>query len=106
MREIREAVGGRVPPGQRREHAGQGERGSVIDRADARVRVRRAHEGGVDLAGQADVVAEAPAAGDQTRILLARERLAEAPGRRARAGREEAHGRIVILLLAHRAPRR
>jgi hypothetical protein len=106
MRKVREAVGGRVAAGQHREHAGQGERGGGIDRADARVRVRRAHEGGVDLAGQGDVVAEAPAAGDQARILLARERLAEAPGYRARAGREEAHGRTVILLLARRAPRR
>ena len=64
---------------------------AVSMRTDARVRVRRADELRVGLARQVEVVAVAPAAGDQPRVFLARHRLAEALAGGARAGGQERH---------------
>ena len=44
MGDVREAVGRRVPAGQHREHARDGERGGGVDPTDPSVRVRRADE--------------------------------------------------------------
>ena len=73
-----QTVAQRVGAGEHGEHAGERERLRGVDRDDARVRVRRAQHGGPGLAGEVDVVAEAAAAGEQARVLLARDRLADA----------------------------
>ena len=65
---------------------------AVSMRPDARVRVRRAHEARVGLAGQVDVVAVAAAAHEQARVVHAEDRLADAFARRRGPGLEERHG--------------
>jgi hypothetical protein len=64
-----EPVGDDVGMGQHREDSGQGAGGGGVDRADQRVRVRRAHHHGTGLARQVDVVAVAAVAGQQAQIL-------------------------------------
>jgi hypothetical protein len=51
-----------------------------IDRADARMRVRAAHEGRVQHAGELDVVDEERASGEQAGVLVAWDRFAEEAG--------------------------
>jgi hypothetical protein len=53
-----------------------------LDTSDARVRVRRAYKGGIRLAGQVDVVAVAAGTGEQARVVLAQDRLADSFARR------------------------
>ena len=57
--------------------AGARERGRRVDRDDVRVRLARAHDGGVQHAGQGEIVDERRAARDQARVLLAAQRLAD-----------------------------
>ena len=54
-------------------HAGLGERRGRVDCEQAGVGVRRAHEDGVQLARELDVVDETPGAAQEPRILAARE---------------------------------
>ena len=72
----------------------QRERGADVDRADARVRVRRAHEMQVAHPVPLDVVEEDALALDQAPVLLARDALADEPllqgGRAGRLGRAHA----------------
>ena len=58
---------------------GQGERVREVDRADLRVRPRRAGERDVERIRHLDVVDEAPPPGEEREILAAEERLAD-PG--------------------------
>src|SRR5947207_1235116 len=73
---------GGAPAGEDGDHAGRGERRGDLDTSDARVRVRRTYEGGIHLAGQVDVVAVAARAGEQARVILAQDRLADSFARR------------------------
>ena len=57
--------------GEDGDHARDGERLAAVDRLDARVRVRRAHDGHVRHAGQHEVVHVLGGAGDEARILAA-----------------------------------
>jgi hypothetical protein len=77
VRDRLDAVGLRVDGGEHREHARHRARLGGVDRADARMSVRRAHERRVGLPRQADVVAEPPAAGEQAEVFLAAERLTD-----------------------------
>ena len=63
--------------GEHREHARHGARLRRIDRADARVRVRRAHHGRVGLAGKIEIVAVAAASSDEPQIFLAANRVSD-----------------------------
>ncbi len=65
---------------EHRMHARHRPRGGRVDRADARMRVRRSHETGVQRSRQRDVVHETGAAGEQRRILRARHPRAEMLG--------------------------
>src|SRR5215470_8797360 len=78
--EIADLVGGKLGPGEHREHAGRGRGFRRIDALESRVRVRRAHEIGVSLSRPADVVGVVAFAGDETLVLLAAHRGAD-PGR-------------------------
>jgi len=60
------------------EHARRGQRGGSIDRDDFRVRVRRAQQDEVDLAGHREIVYVAAFAAQQARILEARNGLTDA----------------------------
>ena len=91
MRDGLHAVGGGVAAGQHGDHARRGERGGGVDAHDSRVSVRRAHEAGVGLARQVDVVAVAAAARQQARVFLAKHRLADPLGSQARPGGQEGH---------------
>ena len=77
--ELAEPVRRAVRPGEDGEHAGQGERRARVDRDDPRVRMRRTHHRGVDLARQGEVVGETAPAGQQARILPAPDRPADGP---------------------------
>ena len=48
-----------------------------VDATDARMRMRRAHEAGVQRAGEHDVLDVAPVSGEEAPVLLARERRAD-----------------------------
>ena len=52
-------------------------RGGLVDPQDARMRMRRADDRRVSLTRKAEVVAELPAAREQSRIFVARHRLAD-----------------------------
>ena len=78
------AVGGGIRAGEHRDHARRGARRRDVDAPDPRVRVGRAHEARVRLAGQVDVVAVAAVADEQARVVLAEDRLAEAIAGRSR----------------------
>ena len=69
MRNGVQAVRQHVRPGQHREHAGCGARHAGVDRADQRVRMWRAQHDRIGLPGQVQVVAVAPAAGEQAEVL-------------------------------------
>ena len=77
MRDRLEAVGDAVLAGEDAEHARQGARGGGVDGADAGMRVRAAHHHRVGLPLQAEIVGEAPLAGEEAQILLAAQRLAD-----------------------------
>ena len=64
-------AGGEVLAGVDRQHAGRLERLVLLDRLDLGVRVRRAHERGVGLPGQGDVVGVLPGAGEEAVVLFA-----------------------------------
>ena len=66
LKSIRQQVGA----GEHREHAIRGARLRRCDRADARMRMRRAHHHRIGLARQVDVVAETAGAGDEAQVLL------------------------------------
>ena len=68
---------GDVGVGPNRVHPLHRQRGGGIDGPDLRVGVRRADDPHVDLAREIDIAGEAPAPGDQRRILDPRERPAE-----------------------------
>ena len=59
------------------DHARRFFRGGDVDAEDFRVRMGRAHEGGVELAFEIQVVGEFPAAGEKPRVFLAPNRLAD-----------------------------
>ena len=63
--------------GERRDDAGPRERAGDVDLADARVRVRAAHDGHPDHPRQRHVVDVARLAGDELRVLLAQDALAD-----------------------------
>jgi hypothetical protein len=60
--------------------ARQGQRRTGVDRIDLRVSERRAHERGVQHAGQLEVVHVAAFARDELAVLLAQDRVADATG--------------------------
>src|SRR5215468_602207 len=60
--------------------AGRGKRGRGIDRLQACVRVRRAHEHGIGLAWPVDIVSILALAGDEALIFLAPNGSADAGG--------------------------
>jgi len=74
-------VARRVGAVEHRENAGHRERGALVKRADARMRVRRAHDARVRLPGKIDVVGVATLAAQETIVFLAAERLSD-PSRR------------------------
>ncbi|GBD42175.1 hypothetical protein HRbin39_01564 [bacterium HR39] len=67
-----------VLAGEHRQHPGHADDRGSVDAPDAGVGVRRAHEDGMGLAGQVDVVGVPATAGDEPPVLLARDRLADA----------------------------
>ena len=77
-------VGAEVLGGEHGVHAGPAPRGRDVDAAQARMRERRAHEGDVEEAVRSDVVDEERPAGQQTRVLVARDGCAEVAGRHHR----------------------
>ena len=74
----RHAVRGHVGAGEHRDHAGQCHRRRGVDPANARMRVRRAHQHAGERAGKLDVGDEAPAPEQETAILDAAQRRADA----------------------------
>jgi hypothetical protein len=78
VRDRAEPGGKVVGAGQHSEHSRCGERRRLVHRDDAGMGIGRAHEAGLRLARQCDVVAEAAPAGQQAKILLAPHRLADA----------------------------
>ncbi len=72
-----EAVGGVVGASQQRLNPGHGQRRARIDAADVGVRVRRAHDRGVELMHEIEIVEIAPAPHQQPGILPPRYRLAD-----------------------------
>ena len=75
-----------VGPGEHGAHARQRPRGGGVDRDDARVGVRAAHEGRKALAGQAQVVGEAAFTAQQRGVFDAAQRVAAAEAQRAELG--------------------
>ena len=73
-----EVVGGRVLAGQHGEHARRREGLAGVDRADLGVGVRRAHEHGMGLLRQRDVVGIPPLAHEEAAVLLAQDGSAHA----------------------------
>ena len=71
-------IGGAIRAGVAPQHAGHGSRRAGVDAEDARMRMRRAQHRREHLSGQAEVVAELPAAGQEALILFAAQRLADA----------------------------
>jgi hypothetical protein len=84
MRERLQPVGDRVRTGQDRDHARRRAGLRRVDAADPRMRVGRAHETRVRLAGEVDVVAIAAGANEEARVVLAEDRLADAIAGRSR----------------------
>ena len=78
MRDGIAAVGQKIGAGEDRDHARRFFRAALVDRADARMRVRRAHDRRERHVRQHDVRKIAPAAGEKAQILLARNRLSDA----------------------------
>src|SRR2546422_1010332 len=78
MRDDAEPILGDVSPCENSEHARHRPRPLDLDRDDAGMRVRRAHDRRVHLAGKREVVAEPPAAPKQAIVLLAPDRLTAA----------------------------
>ena len=66
-----------VVAGEHREHAGRRRGAALVDAADPGVRMGRADEIGIDLAGPVDVVREVPGPGDEALVLLAPDRSAD-----------------------------
>ena len=77
--QIGAAVGG--------DHTGQLQGGAEVDAADGGMRVRRTDESRMQLARKAQVVDVAPRSEQETRVLLATHRLADAAGRDRVVGR-------------------
>ena len=75
-----DAVGGQVLPAEHRKHSGRSSGGRGVDRADARVGMRRARHHRVGLAREVDVVGVAPEAPDQPRVLEPPHRLTDREG--------------------------
>ena len=73
-----QAVCQHIGAGEHGQHAWNPHRFGSVDCSDARVGVRRAHHGGVDLSLQVDVVAETAPAGQQAQILLANDGCSDA----------------------------
>src|SRR5262249_61756297 len=70
-----ESVGEAVGAGEDAEHARHGLGARRVDAEDARVRMRGAQHHRVGLAVDAEIVAEAAAAGGEPRVLFAHDRL-------------------------------
>ena len=68
---------GNIGRGPHRKHAGQRACRRGVDRKDAAMRVRRAHDAHVQLMREIDVAGERAAAGDQRRVFQPLDRLAE-----------------------------
>ena len=79
MRDGFQPVCAAIGAGEDSEHAGHGARRIGIDARDTRMRMRRAHESGEDLARDAEIVGIAAMAGQQPEILFPRQRLAAMP---------------------------
>src|SRR5271169_3110907 len=94
---IGRAIGARVNA----EHAGQLERRGLVDRDNARMRVRRAHHRRLRLPGKTEIVGEAALPGDEPRVLGARPRLPD----EAEAGFRFIHGPTPVPLPMHIIPR-
>jgi hypothetical protein len=82
-----DAVGLEIGAGEDGEDAGPGQGGGRVDRLDAGMRVGRAQDGRVGLPGKIDVIEIATAAGEQSQILLADNRLTH----------PELHGNLSVL---------
>src|SRR2546422_3223281 len=89
MRDDAEPILGDVSPCENSEHARHRPRPLDLDRDDAGMRVRRAHDRRVHLAGKREVVAEPPAAPKQAIVLLAPDRLTDGAGNGRHAGHPE-----------------
>ncbi len=77
VRDRRQSVGGAILAGRDAEHARHRRRRPRIDPRDPRMRVWRAHDGGIGLPRQSEIVAEPAMAGQEPLILLASQRLAD-----------------------------
>src|SRR5262249_30950264 len=71
------AGGGIVRTGDDREHAGKLRRSDALDGAEPRMGMGRSHEGRIGLSGEGNIVAEASAPGDKTKIFESRHRPAD-----------------------------
>ena len=77
MRDRMKPGGETVGAAERAEHARHRAGAGEIDAANARMRVRRAHDRGVALPRRVEVIAKAAGAGRQPRVLLAGQRMAD-----------------------------
>ena len=77
-----EPIVDRVGAGEHRDDSGQRHGFGAIDRANAGMGVRRAHHHRIGLVFRIDVVAEAATTGDEPRVLLAADGLADSSGDR------------------------
>src|SRR5712664_1785902 len=96
MRERPEPVGDEIRAREHYKHTRGRQRGRRIDAHNARMRVRRADDRRVRLAGKVDVVRVTPGAGDEARIFPTTYRFANAFWRRTRARSEKRHVRYSI----------
>ena len=77
MRDRRQPIGGAVLAGKDAEHTRHRQRPPHVDPHDPGMRVRRAHDRGIGLSRQNEIVAEPALSGQQALILLAAQRLAD-----------------------------
>ena len=80
VRNRAEAVGRAVSAAVHADNARHRPRAGGVDAENARVRMRRAHHGGVRLPFQVEVVAELPGANEEAQVFLARQRSADCAG--------------------------
>ena len=77
VRDRLEPVGKAILAGKDAEHPRHRHRLAAVDLDDPRMRMGRAHDRGIDLPRQGEIVAEPAAAGQQPLVLLAPHRLAD-----------------------------
>jgi hypothetical protein len=66
-----------IRPGEYAKNARHFQRGALVDLREPRMRMRRTDHRSVGLARKTEIIAEFAAAGQQTRIFIARQRLAD-----------------------------